>query len=384
MTNNPTPVDVAALGYDAYELNRELDKVKAQVFLGKHAAFLGSLLSTIDLVWSDSVPTAATNSLIIWWNPEFFQKASMNLRKAVLVHELWHIGRLHMLRFGARDLDDWNKACYIIINNDMTNEGFIFEGFKPWIDHAYDGMAEEELYELIHAGKITMPPCPWGDSGDMLPLTGNEQHTVVNNVVTAVHQATLANEAGSLPGAVTEVLNKFLSPVVAWQQLLYRFFDDLQDTRYTWASPNRRYTDMYLPSRVKDDGRLNHLIYFLDVSGSISTHQADRFNSEVAYIKQEFNPRKLTLVQFDTIIQKVDEFHEDDPFTMLEIVGRGGTHLECVRNYIDQHQPDAAIIFSDLYCGKMARPTYDVPVIWIVINNRQSEVDFGKVVHITA
>ena len=381
MANNPTPVDVSTLGFDAYELNRELDIVKAKVFLGKHAAFLGSLLSTVEMVWSLEFPTAATNSLVIWWNPHFFKSATPNLRNAVLIHELWHIARLHVLRQDFRDSDTWNTACDIVINNGMVTEGFVFENSSPLIDLSLSHLSEEEIYDDIHDGTIKPPPCPWGH-GDMQPLSSKEQQQVLNNVVSAVHQSTLAGEAGKLPGKVTEAISKFLSPVIAWQQLLYRFFQDMQDSRYTWARPNRRFTDIYLPSRVKDEGRLAHLMYFLDVSGSIETADILRFNSEVAFIKSEFNPVKLTLVQFDTVIQKVDVFLEGDSFTSLEVIGRGGTCLHCVSALIEEQEPTAAIIFSDLCCEKMPPLKTPTPIIWVVLNNPTAEVNFGKMIHI--
>src|SRR5690606_36181796 len=102
---------------------------------------------------------------------------------------------------------------------------------------------------------------------------------------------------------------------------------------------DRRYFDVYLPGEVEDEGRLEHLIYYLDVSGSVTDAQAMRFNSEVKYIKDTFNPKKLTLAQFDTRITWERTFLEDDPFDEIVIIGRGGTHLEPVRQHMIKHRP---------------------------------------------
>ncbi|MFP3693432.1 DUF2201 family putative metallopeptidase, partial [Burkholderia sp. SIMBA_048] len=84
------------------QLNRELDRTKSAVFLGKTAAFLGSILCSHNFVWSEEVPTAATNGITLWWNPSWFTKLPVETRKTVLVHELWHPARLHMLRLNGR------------------------------------------------------------------------------------------------------------------------------------------------------------------------------------------------------------------------------------------------------------------------------------------
>ena len=91
------------------------------------------------------------------------------------------------------------------------------------------------------------------------------------------------------------------------------------------------------------------------------------------------------LVLFDDCIQRVYEYHEEDPFEEVIIVGRGGTNLAPVRDYMIEHMPTAAIIFSDLCCSKM-QPLpegVNIPTIWVGVNARpNSEVNFGKLIHI--
>lgn len=362
------------------ELTRGLDKVQGQVFIGKAAAFLGSLMGGSEVIWTRDIPTAATDGINIWWNPDFFMQASLTLNKAVLVHELWHIARLHRLRQGPRDNDDWNIACDYVVNADMLQDGFVFENFTPLHDPQYKDMAEEEVYDLLQKlPKVQLPP----QLKDMIGApSAEDKQTILNKVITAVHAAHIANEAGSIPGNIEEMINTFLTPVVPWEKLLNDFFQDLQDTHYTWARPNRRYTDIYLPSRVDDEGRLQHLIYYCDVSGSISKEDALRFNSELKYVFETFQPKQVTAVQFDTRIQKIDEWKEGDSFREVKIVGRGGTSLECVRQHIMEHRPTAAVIFSDLYCTPMGEIPKDIPVIWVVVNNAGAEVPYGKKVHI--
>lgn len=386
------PLDDPSL--NMVQLDKELDKAKSSMFLGKNAAFLGSLLCSLNFQWTRSVKTAATNSVDLYWNPEFFMQLDPLVRETVLEHELWHAARLHHIRLGSRDPQVWNHACDIRINNDLEREGRSFIGVEDcWKDKSYDAngiMAEEDIYDLLKQN----PPPPslsgsggsWGEGdadGDMLPLNNGQQQTAINNVVQAIQQAKIAGQGGNIPGGIEELISKFLDPVVPWEQVLMQFFTDLLHEDYSWKRPNRRYQDMYLPSRFTDDGRLEHLMYFLDVSGSISDTDILRFNSEVKYIQEVLKPQRLSLVQFDTQITIVKEFREEDPFDEIKVIGRGGTAWEPVRAYIEEHRPTAAVIFTDMGFWDPITPlNYDVPVIWAIQGNLRITGPYGKSIHI--
>jgi hypothetical protein len=92
----------------------------------------------------------------------------------------------------------------------------------------------------------------------------------------------------------------------------------------------------------------------------------------------------MTFAQFDTMIQKVDVFMKDDPFEEVKIVGRGGTSLVCVRDYIIKENPTAVVIFSDLDCTPMEPlpQGLDIPIIWVALNNKDAKVPCGQLVHL--
>ena len=389
-------------GYDLATLNYELDRVKTAVFVGSNAAFLAPLMCSMEFVWTKDVQTAATDGCHILWNPDDFLMLDHELRKSTLIHEIWHPGNLTFLRQGDRDMSDWNIATDISINNNLKKDGYKIESpYFIW-DDKYRDWACEDIYDAIH--KQCAPWGPGGSQGqpqngpgspapgsegypgdrntgqDMLPQTPQTLQQAINNVIQAAHAATAAKDPGAVPGNVRELINKFLSPVVPWETVLDRFLEDKCSEDYTWRRPNRRYQDIYLPSRDADEGRLTHLIFYEDVSGSISEHDSIRFNSELKHIKDKFNPEKMTIVQFDTRITFEKTFLEDDAFEEIEITGRGGTDLRPVREHIDKHRPTAAIVFSDLYVAPMV--PIDVPVLWIAIGNKAAKVNCGQLIHI--
>ena len=387
---------------DTPEFERLVNRMKTAAFTNSNAAFLGSIMCQLgDIIWDESVETAETDGINLWWNPTWFLSLPDATRKTVLLHELWHAGRLHCIRGVGRDPDDWNNACDIVINNGLQAEGHTFDGTKPLLDRKFDGMSEEEVYDRIHQ---TPPPqpCSGGGSGsgssnqnkqppqqqpggfgkDIKQTPNNKQQEIVGRTVMAVQQAQLASQAGNLPGNIKSTLYKFLNPKLPWERLLWRFFEELTEDDISWQKRNRRYPDVYMPGRVKVEGGLVHLAYFLDVSGSISDYDVLRFNSEVKYVKDQFRPEKMTLILFDTKIQATYEFGEDDEFEKVVIIGRGGTSLSCVHDWIEKNQPTAALVFTDMECYPMEKLTYPIPVMWIKTGNGGHTPNFGEVIQI--
>ena len=381
--------------YMSIDLNREMDRVKSKVFIGSSSAFLGSIMCSLNFSWDETIPTACTNGLNLKFNTNFFTELVPDSRKTVLVHELWHVARMHPIRRGDRDPDNWNYACDIRINNDLENEGYSFEGIEwCWKDQSVDEngiLCEEDIYDLLVQGKIKKPKTgSWGDitgKGDLTEtneISNITKQQIINTVAQAVQQATLAGQAGTIPGGIKSTLDTFLAPIVPWTSTLYQFFTELEEENYSYKHVNRRYLalDMVMPGKYKDESKLADLAYFIDVSGSITDEQVLRCNSEIKYIQQEIKPGKLTVVQFDTEIQDIRVFLEDEPFDKIEIIGRGGTCLRCVKKYIDEHKPTAVVIFSDLECDPMAQPKDDIPIIWVVLSNHGFKPTFGKVIKI--
>jgi len=382
----------------AREITRQLDIIKADIFLNRNAAFLAYIMGQLDYYWSMDLPSACTDGVSITWNPLWFGSLNFESRKFVFLHELWHVARLHPIRLGSKDPYIWNIACDHRINLDLRKEGFIYsdEHYPPYMDPRYSQpqpWAEEDIYnDLMKAAPpqnkkrgIFGPINAQGHGDqDLFPGTSETQQKTINNTLRAIQQARISNQAGTIPGDLEETIKAFLAPVVPWEQELQHFMNDLLGTKRSWMRPSRRHLgrNVYLPSYVPDKTRLEHLMYFFDTSGSISKADLERFNSEVRYIKTTFRPKKLTLVQFDTRITRIDTYGEEESFDELKCYGRGGTSLEPVREMILREQPNGVIIFSDLYCTPMLPLPIDIPIIWVVVNNPQATVKTGKIISI--
>lgn len=369
-------------------MNRLLDKAKSAIFYNSNAAFLAPIMCSMEFKWDDKIETAITNGLIIKINPNFFKELSFEERKFVILHEVWHTVRLHKVRGENKDHELWNIACDLVINNQLKfNNDFIPKWCVHSNKYSYDTSEEEIYYDLLDDKEKNQGSNSKDKLGNDIQEFGdpnqgngiNQEQKIVNIVTNAMEIAKMSNKAGSIPGNLQQFFDNFFKSIVPWQTILQNHLKDLDEEIYSWKRPNRRYQDIYLPSLVQDEGRLEHLAFFLDVSGSIDDSQLQRFNSEVKYIQEIMRPKKLTLIQFDTDIQKIDVLTEDDKFNKLNVVGRGGTSLECVHDWIIKNKPTCGVIFSDLYCEPMENPK--IPIIWVIIDS-EIQPDFGKCIFI--
>ena len=352
------------------EQSQKWDNLCLKLLGEPRARFLTSLLYSLKLVWTDTIPTAGTNGILLMINPKFFYELSKEERLFVILHELWHVAKLHSIRRESRDHRLWNIACDYHINNLLLTE--TYSSFKItaikncFKNKKFIGLSEEEIYdELVKQYPKGFPGNNFFETnlfGDLKEVSPEERSKVVSKVLDATQTArAMGCDVGS---GITTLLSKFIKPRINWKKVLNKYMTALFDkSGYSWGKPNRRYSDVYLPSKVDSDGRLTHLLYFLDVSGSIEESQIIRFNSEIKHIKESLNPDKLTLVQFDTRIRRVDVFTSTQKFTNIHVVVGGGTSYSDVRDYILKEKPTASVIFTDLCCTPMQE--VDSPVIWV-------------------
>lgn len=402
-------IDIDVLAQETIEdlrskLDPALSKTKGLLFFRKGSGFLGALLGKLEMRWTRQIRTAAIGATTLYWNPDFFLSLDRDTRITVLAHELYHNAFLHGARMGDRCPDIWNIAADHVINNLLEDDGFFMDGFPYVKDAKYKGWSTNDVYDdLINQGPGGAPggPCtgqspgqasgqpqntPGGQApgdglgSDIIEYKGIEKDTAVANVVGAKTVARMTGTApGDIPGEVELVIETFLNPKLPWETILFNFFNALTSEEYSYTRPNRRYEDPILPGPIGRNG-LEHLIYYLDISGSISDDDILRFNSEVKFIKDQLRPELLSLVTFDTVIHDEYHFERDEPFEKIVVTGRGGTSLHEVFDHARRHAPTAMVVFTDLEVSIPENP--GVPIIWVCTNNPGKNVPYGQLIHI--
>lgn len=355
-------------------------KTKGQLFYKSSAGFLGRLLAQVSFEWMSGpdMPTAAISTKTLYWNPEFFLSLTPSTRVTVLAHELWHNGALHGPRMGNRCPDKWNEAADHMINLRLKKDGFDMSGFPYLMDPRFEDMATEDIYDILvsEGGKPMERPM----GSDLMPCSKEDLYDAVGKVVAAVTAAQLGGvKPGQIPGEITLAIDNFLNPKLPWEVLLFNYFNELTNDEYSFARPNRRYDDPMMPGKTGSNG-LEHLMYFQDISGSISDDNILRFNSELKFVWDELAPQRMTVQTFDTEIQDTYEFETGDVYEKIIVTGRGGTCLKEVFAQIKKEQPSCAVIFTDLGVEIPQNP--GVPIIWVCVDNPSGQVPYGRLVHV--
>lgn len=384
------------------DINKAIKLAKYAVLTNKqsNSGFLGYILTTTDIVVDDRIPTAATDGKSIFINEKWFLDLSLDERISTLCHELWHIALLHFNRGKDKDPQIWNQAGDYYINNMLKNMDYkLPEG--ALVDK-YENLVEENIYDILYknfkknfsggsgnnSGNSTNNSAGSNGqsalSGDLLPISKSAQKDIVNKVQQAVmlsKKCGRSTQAGSGSEAVEELLKKYCRNKVDWRKELWEFFTEVfEKDVYSWKRPNRRFQDIYLPSLEESEGKLTHLYFFIDTSGSITDEQIKAFHAELQYIHSEFKPDKLTIVQFDTRILKEDTIEGDDDYLKVAIVPGGGTSYTCITKYLNKLKevPSGVIILTDLYCDPMKKPKRNIPVLWVSTELENKEIPFGK------
>ena len=143
----------------------------------------------------------------------------------------------------------------------------------------------------------------------------------------------------------------------------------MRPSRRSHGSPSKLLTPGRFPKRGHKN-RLTHLVYALDVSGSITKQQAQQFHDSVRTIKELLNPEKLTVLLFDTRIVFEKTFTDKEKYGNIAVHAGGGTNLKDVYKRMSQLDAEAMVCFTDLCVTIPPQPSWES--IWIVPHMRCS------------
>lgn len=350
------------------------DKLLSQAkiaLLTRGAVFFSTILFNLKVKWDSTIPTACINGITLTINEQFFESLNLNQRVFLLAHEVCHVALNHISRREDRDPVKYNKAGDYVINLMLVNSGYEFIP-NGLLDKKFTGLTTEQVYDLLEDDEH-----PY----DCDIIEGEESNStqVEEILIKAVTASKLANESiGSITRESERILNELINPVLPWNELLQNYMDNFIKEDYSYRKPNRRYTNIIIPSLYSEG--IDSIIFAVDCSGSVSEEDFNKGIVEFNSIKEKLNPNQTHLITFDTEIKHTYVFQRDEPIEDLEFIGYGGTDLIEVFNYANKINPTVLVVFSDLYC-EMINEEPNYPVIWICFNNPTATVNFGNLIH---
>ena len=136
--------------------------------------FFGSVVANADYKENKDISTAGTNGEIIYYNPDFLEKLSVEEQTFVFAHEVCHIAFNHILRSEGKDPELWNIATDGVINQFLKRDGLKMA--PGGVDMAeainYDA---EQLYEKLLQEKQQRQQQQQNGQGNGQSGQGNQQ-----------------------------------------------------------------------------------------------------------------------------------------------------------------------------------------------------------------
>lgn len=141
----------------------------------------------------------------------------------------------------------------------------------------------------------------------------------------------------------------------------------------TWSRPNRRYADVYLPS--KGTPNVSSLVLGIDTSGSIDDKALGVMEKAAQWVMDDFGLKSVHVVYCDTAIRGIDVFNAGDE-VKLEARGGGGTAFHPVFRYALEQQQAGEDIAGVIYLSDLDGPLRDVEdfrditTLWVQVEAR--------------
>lgn len=422
------------------ELTAAQKMVKARTALVLDQFFWGSLTLKLTMQEDAKKQTAATNGVLIKYNPAFIDKQNLDQTKGLWCHEILHCALGHHTRRNGRDANTYNEACDYAINPMVLEAGMVLpEG--ALINPDFKDMSVDQIYSILwgkkqqeQADNAEQQKNEQGTSEDAEQEQGSDEDeqededgqsddsgsnpggsnpnsgdpggcgevedyegedgqgaTESDNAeqqqewqIAVTQAAQQAKSRGTLPGGIAKLIEKLNEPKVNWKEALHRFITQIARDDYTFRRINTRFVGrgICLPSLYNE--KLPPIDMCIDISGSVSEEELAQFASEVDDILTNHNTT-LRVSYVDTEVQSTQEFTQEDlPVVLKAEIGGGTDFAPGIKHAMEQdEQPVCLIYLTDMCCSSFG-PEPDFPVLWVCtqsnIPDYYSAPPFGELI----
>lgn len=372
----------------------KMQKAKAKMLLSQ--VFFATLVMSTPMVIDTTLPTAATDMLTIFYNPVFIEGLTLPQVMFVLAHEVLHIVFKHGLRRGSRNPQLWNIACDYAINLILHESGFeVIQGCL--FDPQFKGMSAEQIYDKLKQqmdeenkkrkangeGKADPSEMHKDTSGmgedvrEPANMDAEAKAKAEQRIQQQVAQAAnMARMAGKMSAGVARLVDEILNPAVPWPDLLREYMTRTTKDNESWSRRNRRFSNVYLPSRHSE--RMGEIVVIADTSGSIGAREITQIISEVNSIAAYMRPECIRLIYCDAQVVGEEVFEDGDEIA-CHPKGGGGTDMRVALAHVEQFDPEVVVMITD---GYTPWPETDPSYPLIVCCTTKVDVPIGQVVRI--
>lgn len=351
--------------------------------------------------------TACTNGRDEWYVRAFVDSLNDKELRFLILHENYHKLYRHLVTWKhlvKKNPDKANIAMDMVINNkivDDNEDGFATmtgELRRGFINPRYRGWDTAKVFH-------DLPDTPEDDGrgqGQGEGQKGFDTHDhdgaedmdvkakrdLERDLDEAIRQGALM--AGKLGSGGDRELGKLLKVQVDWKKVLRDFTTSTCKGRDygTWNKVNRRFIGqgIYMPSTISE--KIGGIVWAIDTSGSIGSHELNAFLSEGKGIVDTVRPDWVRILYWDTEVCADEMYESKDIDRIVQSTkpeGGGGTMVECVPAHMSKHSitPQCVVVLTDGYLGG-SWGRWNCPVLWCIIDNDDARPTVGKYVHINS
>ena len=368
---------------------------------------IAGIMMTGKCVFTDEVPTAATNGLDVLINKEFFASLTDEVALFVLAHEYYHVMLMHMLSYKdliEEDAQTANTAMDLVINNMLDEvagsraDTFLEVWENAFLDKQYAGLSTREVFHKLRQNKSAQPKSASGGKGKPMdehrpaqgqgqeqgdegtgvappagaPLTAEQAKAVEQQVDSMIRQA--SQMAGRIGAKMDRAVSDMLEVTVPWEEQLQEFVKQMAagNDLATWRKLSRRWMarDIKMPSHYSE--KLARITIGVDTSGSIGDVQLRRALAEIKGACDTVNPEMVDVIYWDAQVAAHEVYEGDAVQSLVDATkprGGGGTRVRCMLEYMQAKdiKPDCIVIFTDGYCeSDFGGDGWPAPVMWCI------------------
>lgn len=375
----------------------KISKAKARLLM-EHPFFATLLLRTEIVVGKfPGIDTAATDGERHYYDEDFLESLSVEDTMAVMCHEVGHDALLHSVRMGARNPATWNEAGDHAINLMLEDQGMKAPKALSggWLaDKKYAGLSADRIYDDLRRNPPPKQPNPQGGGkpggsgkaplqGDVLPSPGKAdpasqaaaEQRAKQRVASA---ANMARMAGKLTGELARMVDECLETKILWTDVLRDYMLQVVKERENWSRRNRRFTEIYLPTRRSQ--KMGPMIFIPDTSGSMMGDDMEKICSEMAHCATQTQPENIRVVWADAKVKGEQVFTAHDfSYAALQPKGGGGTDMRVPLKHVEQYDPLVVVLMTDCYTPwPDIEPDYPV----ITLSTTKLTAPFGMTINI--
>jgi|TARA_R110002126_G_scaffold10048_2_gene44966 predicted metal-dependent peptidase len=383
---------------------QRLSKAVVDIMAKCHALAGIVMIGNREVVFNDlKVQTACTNGKNEWYSAEFMEPLNDAKLRFVVLHENYHKMYRHLITWKHLWAID-PQLANISMDHDINIKIMDEYGQDGWVkfiegcclNYDYRGWGTAKIFWHLYQQKKDNPD--GGGDGDGEPLDDHdwegaeemdaeEKRELEREIDEAVRQGSII--AGKTGSGGNRDMEELLEPKIDWREALREFIQETcAGADYSsYRRPNRRHLQSgdYWPSGVSE--KVKCIAEHNDMSGSIGAREQQIMISELVGICKTVHPEELHVSYWDTKVCGYEKYKLDEMDHVAERtnpVGGGGTDVSCVPRYMIDNDiiPQASIVFTDgyLYGGW---GTWDHPVLWVILDNKNAKPDVGKAIYVS-